>query len=105
MILITGATGQNGGELIKQLAPRGEVLRALVRHPEKAGALQASGVEIATGDLTKPETLGAALDGVDKVFYLAGNEPETVEAQKSFIELAKQSGVKQVVNFSILGVA
>ena len=50
MILITGATGRTGSQAAKLLAQKGEKVRALVRNPEKAAALQAAGVEIAVGD-------------------------------------------------------
>ncbi len=105
MILITAATGQNGGELVKRLLPKGVALRALVRNPDKAGELARAGVEIVVGDLSKPESFEAALDGVDKVFYLFANDPGMVELQKSFIEAAKRAGVQHFVKFSVLGVA
>src|SRR5215469_16708189 len=66
-ILITGATGNVGTHLTQQLAAKGYPLRALVRSSEKAAGLPEE-VERVTGDLARPATLSAAVDGVDRVF-------------------------------------
>ncbi|GAA2778134.1 SDR family oxidoreductase [Nonomuraea dietziae] len=82
-ILVTGATGNIGRHLVSLLAEAGVAVRALTRDPGRAGL--PGGVEVARGDLTEPETLEAALEGVDAVFLLwpffsaAGAEP-VVEA-------------------------
>ena len=65
MILITGATGTNGQELVRQLAGMGQTVRALVRNPAKAAQLKGPNVELAAGDFDQPATLEAALRGVD----------------------------------------
>jgi uncharacterized protein YbjT (DUF2867 family) len=70
MILVAGATGNVGSELVRQLADEGQKVRALVRRADR-GALPA-GVELATGDLNQPGTLAAALAGVQRVFLLGG---------------------------------
>ncbi len=61
-----GATGHVGGQVEAQLAARGIAVRALVRNP--AAASLPAGVEVAPGDLNRPDTLAAALDGVDSVY-------------------------------------
>jgi uncharacterized protein YbjT (DUF2867 family) len=66
-ILITGATGNIGGQVLAQL-PTGMQVRALVRNPNAAGL--PSHVEVAYGDLTRPETLEQCLDGIDTVFLV-----------------------------------
>src|SRR3954454_17965543 len=71
MILVTGATGNVGAELVRALAAAGEPVRALVRDDARRAALPA-GVEAAVGDLDRPETLGPALEGVRGVHLLAG---------------------------------
>src|SRR3954469_10193419 len=71
MILVTGATGNVGAELVHALAAAGEPVRALVRDDARRSALPA-GVEAAVGDLNRPETLEPALDGVRGVHLLAG---------------------------------
>jgi len=71
MILVTGATGNVGSELVRTLAAAGQPVRALVRDESRRAALP-SGVEAAVGDLNRPETLDATLDGVRGVHLLAG---------------------------------
>ncbi|SEG74902.1 Uncharacterized conserved protein YbjT, contains NAD(P)-binding and DUF2867 domains [Nonomuraea solani] len=65
-ILVTGATGNVGRHVVSQLAEAGLEVRALARNPERA----ALPVETVRGDLTVPETLEPALDGVESVFLL-----------------------------------
>lgn len=66
-ILVTGATGQIGGEVVAQLRGAGCRVRALTRGGQSS---LPPDVEIARGDLSAPDTLGAALDGVDAVFLV-----------------------------------
>jgi len=61
------------------------------------------GFEIAEGDLAKPETLGAALAGIEKVFLLSSPGPQMVSAESNLIEAAKRGGVKHVVKLSAMG--
>ena len=63
MILITGATGNNGKELIRQLTAAGQQARALVRNPAKAADLKGPNVELVVGDFDQPATLDAAGNG------------------------------------------
>ena len=70
MILVTGATGNVGGELVRALAARGEAVRALARNPGRTAFPAA--VKVTAGDLGAPESLTAALAGVSQVFLLGG---------------------------------
>src|SRR5215831_14266550 len=63
MILITGATGNNGKELVRQLTAMGQPVRAFVRNPAEASRLKGPNIELAVGDFDQPETLDAALRG------------------------------------------
>ncbi len=103
MILVTGATGTNGSEIVKQLCATGAKVRALVRNSVKAEVIAQPGVEIIEGDFSKPETLKAALQGVEKAIFLPPFDPRMVEWQSSFIEAAKHAGIKHIVKFSVLG--
>jgi NAD(P)-dependent dehydrogenase (short-subunit alcohol dehydrogenase family) len=78
MILVTGATGNVGSALVRQLAEAGEPVRALSRSGD-ASKLP-PGAEAAAGDLNNPESLTPALVGVRAVFLLPGyeNMPETL---------------------------
>jgi uncharacterized protein YbjT (DUF2867 family) len=70
MILVTGATGNVGGEVVAALAERGEDVRAIVRDPERARL--PAGVDVVQGDLDLLESLTPALDGARAVFLLGG---------------------------------
>lgn len=102
MILVTGATGRTGSEVVKELIARCEQIRALVRDPERAEAILGSGVEFVVGDVEKPETWDAALKGVDKVFLLSPEGPQMAELHGKFADAAKRSGVGHLVRMSIL---
>jgi uncharacterized protein YbjT (DUF2867 family) len=103
MFLITGATGNNGREIVKQLATAGQAVRILVRDPQKATDLQALGVEITTGDLDHPETIDRAFQGVEKALLLPANSHQQVEQERNFIDAAKRAGIKHIVKFSAAG--
>lgn len=70
LILVTGATGNVGGELVRQLADANHPVRALVRN--NAGSTLPANVEIVAGDLNQPQSLRAALKDVRGVFLLGG---------------------------------
>lgn len=104
MILVTGATGTVGGAVVKELERLGaKDVRVLVRDPQRAEAVAPKGFEIVVGDLSKPETLGAALEGVERVFLLAPPAPGLAKLETDFIEAAKRAGVRHVVNLSAIG--
>jgi uncharacterized protein YbjT (DUF2867 family) len=81
MILVTGATGNVGSELVRALAERGERVRALIR---RADAELPDGVEGVVGDLDRPESLAPAFDGVRAVHLLSGYRdlPESLAAMR-----------------------
>jgi uncharacterized protein YbjT (DUF2867 family) len=101
MILVTGATGLNGKELLRKLSARGVAVRALVRNPAKAEAIAAlPHVEIVQGDMAQPETLVTALRSVDRAMLISSSDPVMVDVQSNFIDAAKRAGVKHVVKLS-----
>jgi uncharacterized protein YbjT (DUF2867 family) len=75
-ILLIGATGRVGRQVVSQLPPTGVRVRALVRDPRTPGL--PSHVDVIPGDLTAPETLEKALDGIDSVFLVWTAPPATV---------------------------
>jgi uncharacterized protein YbjT (DUF2867 family) len=83
VVLVTGATGNVGAELVRALAAAGEPVRALVRDDARRAGLPA-GVEAAVGDLNRPESLEPALEGVRGVHLLAGYAglPEALERMR-----------------------
>jgi uncharacterized protein YbjT (DUF2867 family) len=103
MILITGATGNNGRELVRQLVAAGQHVRALVRNPAKVTNLKGPNVELVVGDFDQPATLDAALRGVEKAFLLTPVAEHFVEWQSVFIESAERAELKHLVKFSGMG--
>ncbi len=103
MILITGATGNNGQEFLRQLTDMGQRVRAFVRKPADATNLKGPNIELATGDFDQPETLDAALQGVEKAFLLTPVAERSVRWQRTFIEAARRAKVKHIVKFSGMG--
>jgi uncharacterized protein YbjT (DUF2867 family) len=91
MILVTGATGNIGGELVRALAGAGEEVRGLIRRDEDRSRLPA-GVEGVVGDLNRPETLSSALAGVRGVHLLSGYQD-----MPGLLAEARRGGVEHVV--------
>src|SRR5215216_1883836 len=104
MILITGATGTTGREIVAELRRVGAAgVRALVRDPARASFVREAGFETVAGDFERPETLGAALEGVERALLLTPPSPQTFEQQRAFIEAARRAGVRHVVKLSAFG--
>lgn len=104
MILVTGATGTTGREVLKELRAAGvSGVRALVRDPARAAFIRESGFETVGGDFDRPETLDAALEGVERALLLTPPSPQTLEQQRAFIEAARRAGVRRVVKLSAIG--
>ncbi|TGB12367.1 NAD-dependent epimerase/dehydratase family protein [Streptomyces palmae] len=101
MILVTGATGNIGRELTRELDAKGAKLRLLVRDPARAARLPER-AERVVGDLGNPATLAPAFAGVEKVFLLTQGigTDYTVAA----IAAAEAAGVRHIVHLSSLHV-
>jgi uncharacterized protein YbjT (DUF2867 family) len=91
MILVTGATGNIGGEVVRALAGAGEEVRGLIRRDEDRSRLPA-GVEGVVGDLNRPETLSSALAGVRGVHLLSGYQD-----MPGLLAEIRRAGVEHVV--------
>ena len=101
-IALTGATGQLGRIVVDKLKEKVEVqnIVALVRSSAKAADL---GVETREADYDKPETLDAALEGVDTLLLISGSEVGKRATQhQNVIDAAKKNGVKRIVYTSLL---
>jgi uncharacterized protein YbjT (DUF2867 family) len=103
MILVTGAGGTVGSEVVKKLQAAGAPFRAAYHDTKKAEAARANGIDAVVIDYTRPETLGAALDGVEKVFLLSGGAPDQTERELNAVEAAKAAGVRHIVKLSVIG--
>jgi uncharacterized protein YbjT (DUF2867 family) len=106
-ILVTGATGKQGGATARRLLAAGRPVRALVREPAApaAVALAVAGAELVRGDFDDPASLAPALDGVGAVFgippvALGPGGPEAgpeVTRGRALIDAAAAAGIEQVV--------
>jgi uncharacterized protein YbjT (DUF2867 family) len=100
MILVTGATGTVGSEVVKQLVAAGERPRAFVRDPAKGQRLGPQ-VEQMVGDMDRPETIAAALGDVDRVFLVTTQSTRQPEWERGIIEAATSAGVGRLVKLSV----
>lgn len=99
MILVTGAGGTVGSEVVKALQAAGAPFRAGYHSQSKAGAAREQGIDAVWIDYDRPETLDAALQGTEKLFLLSpSNAPQELNA----IEAAKRAGVRHVVKLSVI---
>lgn len=112
MILVTGASGYVGNNLVRRLVATGKPVRAMVHSPAKAEVRLADvrdRIEIVKGDVTRPETLAPLMDGVSAVVHLVaiaiergGATYEAINTQGTIniVEAAKAAGVRRFINMS-----
>ncbi|MFQ5992887.1 MAG: NmrA/HSCARG family protein [Nitrospiraceae bacterium] len=104
-ILVTGATGQQGGAVASSLLRQGQKVRVLTRNPNKAAGLGKLGAEVITGDLTDAASLDRALTGAGGVFAMstfaeAGMDAE-VQQGVTLADAAKKANVGHIVYTSV----
>ena len=100
MILVTGATGTVGREVVAQLVAAGQEVRAMTRNPAKA---KFDGpVEVIQGDFSDSKTLVRAVEGVERVFSLTVG-PQTGIHERNLAQAAKRAGVRHIVKLSAMG--
>ncbi|QBS40439.1 NmrA family NAD(P)-binding protein [Nocardia sp. CS682] len=107
LVLVTGATGKQGGATARRLLADGTAVRALVRDPHApaAQALAAAGAELAVGDFDAPDTLSAALAGATALFAVppAVYDPQGWDVDRearrgiALVDAARRAGVEQIV--------
>ena len=109
LVLVTGATGRQGGAVIRHMLPKGWRLRALTRNSASHGAKQLArlGVEVVQGDLEDPASLDRASRGVYGIysvqdFWTVGARRE-VQQGKNLADVAKKAGVQHFVYSSVGG--
>jgi len=101
--LITGATGDVGARVVELLVRRGERPRVFVRDVHKARSRFGDRVDIVVGDLGSPESLRAALEGVDE-FFLVNSGPQIPVRDEVAATAARTTGVKHLVKLSSMDV-
>ncbi|WP_242393555.1 SDR family oxidoreductase [Anaeromyxobacter oryzisoli] len=105
MIVVTGATGHLGHLVVEGLLEKvpAREIAAVARNPDKARDLAARGVEVRQADYSKPETLGRALAGGEKVLLISSSEVGKRAAQHAaVIDAAKRAGVRLLAYTSLL---
>jgi uncharacterized protein YbjT (DUF2867 family) len=101
MILLTGATGTAGSFIASEFIEQRVPVRILVRDKAKAKRFEnVPTIEIVEGDMSKPSTLGRALDGVDRILMISAPLMDMVETQNAFVDAAKAASVRHVIKFS-----
>ncbi|MFI8005035.1 SDR family oxidoreductase [Streptomyces sp. NPDC086010] len=95
-VLVTGATGTVGRQVVAELLARGHVVRALSRNPDAASL--PAGVEVVRGDLTDPDSVAPALDGVTGLHLITFGGPyfTPLETGPRLLQLARAAGVARV---------
>lgn len=107
-LLILGATGTLGRQIARQALDKGHEVRCLVRSLSRGSFLREWGAELQPGDLNRPDTLAAALDGVDAVIDAASARPTDNlkkvdwEGKVNLIKATQAAGIERYIFFSIL---
>jgi uncharacterized protein YbjT (DUF2867 family) len=104
MILVTGATGKNGVEIIKRLSGKGKSVRAMV-HSLNGFPSNTPNVEFLAADFDDAASLRKVLDGVDRAFLVTNSSERVEERQLRFVDVARDAGVKHIVYLSQLHAA
>ncbi|GHJ32665.1 hypothetical protein TPA0910_70980 [Streptomyces hygroscopicus subsp. sporocinereus] len=110
-VLVTGATGNQGGAVARALLDAGRPVRALVRDPssEAAVRLAAAGATLVRGDLDDPASLKEAAAGATAVFSMEtanfANLMADFEVQRArnLVTVSREAGIEQIVHFSVSG--
>jgi uncharacterized protein YbjT (DUF2867 family) len=102
-VLVTGATGSVGSQVVRELQERGVPVRAFVRDVGKAAKMLGDGVELASGDFSEAASVRRALEGVEGLFLACANQPRQVEYETGVIDAAREIGIRRIVKLSALG--
>jgi uncharacterized protein YbjT (DUF2867 family) len=104
-ILITGATGTVGSEVVKQLSAKGEniIVKAAARSATDNTFENLNRVQVVQLDYDKPDSLAVALKGVDKLFLLTPFQSNMVDLTSNLVSEAKKAKVKYIAKQSVMG--
>ena len=102
MILVTGASGNVGGAVLRELLEAGVPVRGMCRSAEEAAKAPASANPV-IADFADRASLDRALTGVDKVFLVCSPIPQLVELESNVLDACRERGIRQVVQNSALG--
>lgn len=99
-ILVTGATGNIGRQVVEQLVARGADVRALVRDPSKASF--PAGVSVVQGDFLDVDSLRKAMSGVSTLFLLNAVVPDEFTQALIALNVARSAGIERIVYLSVI---
>lgn len=100
-VLVTGATGDTGRAAVDELLAKGYAVRALAHSKdERSKKLEERGVEVVYGDLLDFGQVRAALEGVNRAYFVYPIRPGILQATAYFAQAAKEAGVEGIVNMS-----
>jgi len=102
MFLVTGATGNVGSQVVRDLCEQGVAVRAFVRDAEKARRMLGGDPEIAQGDFGDATSLREAVRGVERIFLASADGPEKVVYETAAIDAAAEAHVELIVTCSTL---
>jgi len=110
LVLIAGATGYVGGELLRKLLDAGYAVRCLARRPEALRAKELAGLEVVEGDVLNSASIRAAMAGVSIAYYLVHSmgsaqsfEDQDRTGAQNFANAAREAGVQRVIYLGGLG--
>lgn len=99
-ILITGATGGIGSQVVSMLHGAGADVRAMCRRPQQVQDFEGRGIRARLGDLSDPESLTTAMQGIDTLFLLTLARRDQAAFGRNAVRAAERSGVRRVVHLS-----
>jgi uncharacterized protein YbjT (DUF2867 family) len=105
-VLVTGATGKIGRQLVLRLAAYDDIaVRAFVRSAEKAAPLRVGRVVLAQGTFENAQAVSTAVDGIDTLVLITAANPNAADQASALLDAAKGAGVRKIVRVSILKAA
>jgi uncharacterized protein YbjT (DUF2867 family) len=105
-VLVTGATGKIGSQVVPRLAAYDETaVRAFVRNAEKAAPLITSGAELALGTFEDAQAVRSAVEGIDAVVLITLQNPNAAEQAGAVLSAATEAGVRKIVRISVFKAA
>lgn len=105
MILITGATGKVGRQVVAALKARNAAFRVISRNPNKAAEILGPDIAAVAADFARPESLKPAFAGVDHLFLLCGPNEHKAALEIGVVDAAKAAGIRHIVKLSVYGAA
>lgn len=102
-VLVTGATGNIGSQLVPSLTAHDDVkVRVFVRDEEKAAPLKATGAELSVGTFEDAQAVRNAVQGIDTVVLITAPNPDAFDQANTVLSAAKEAGVRKVVRISAI---